>query len=101
MAQRIVVTGAAGQAGRAVVADLREHGYDVTATDVVVSAANRDEGMLKADLCDYGQAVEVLANHNAVVHLANIPAPGLSTPAVTFTTNVIENSRIPITNSTW
>ena len=80
MAQRIVVTGAAGQAGRAVVADLREHGYDVTPTDVVVSAANRDDGMLKADLCDYGQAVEVLAGQDAVVHLANIPAPGLSTP---------------------
>jgi nucleoside-diphosphate-sugar epimerase len=29
MAQRVCVTGASGQAGRAVVADLREHGYDV------------------------------------------------------------------------
>ena len=94
MAQRIVVTGAAGQAGRAVVADLRAHGYDVTATDVVVSAANRDEGMLKADLCDYGQAVEVLANQDAVVHLANIPAPGLSTPAVTFNTNITMNFNV-------
>jgi nucleoside-diphosphate-sugar epimerase len=94
MAQRIVVTGAAGQAGRAVVADLREHGYDVTATDVVVSAANRDDGMLKADLCDYGQAVEVLANQDAVVHLANIPAPGLSTPAVTFNTNITMNFNV-------
>jgi nucleoside-diphosphate-sugar epimerase len=94
MAQRIVVTGAAGQAGRAVVADLREHGYDVTPTDVVVSAANRDDGMLKADLCDYGQAVEVLANQDAVVHLANIPAPGLSTPAVTFNTNITMNFNV-------
>jgi len=94
MAQRIVVTGAAGQAGRAVVADLREHGYNVTATDVVVSAANRDEGMLKAELCDYGQAVEVLANQDAVVHLANIPAPGLSTPAVTFNTNITMNFNV-------
>lgn len=94
MAQRIVVTGAAGQAGRAVVADLREHGYQVTPTDVVVSAADRDEGMLKADLCDYGQAVEVLANQDAVVHLANIPAPELSTPAVTFNTNITMNFNV-------
>jgi len=94
MAQRIVVTGAAGQAGRAVVADLREHGYDVTSTDIVVSAASRDEGMLKADLCDYGQAVEVLAGADAVVHLANIPAPGLSTPAVTFNTNITMNFNV-------
>ena len=48
MAQRIVVTGAAGQAGRAVVRDLREHGYDVLATDTVVSGDDRGEGMLKA-----------------------------------------------------
>ena len=37
MAQRICVTGAAGQAGRAVVRDLLEHGYDVAATDIAVS----------------------------------------------------------------
>ena len=35
--------------------------------------------MLRADLTDYGQVVEALAGADAVVHLANIPAPGLST----------------------
>ncbi len=96
MAQRIVVTGAAGQAGRAVVADLREHGYEVTPTDIAVSRADLEDGMLKADLCDYGQAVEVLSEPgvNAVVHLANIPAPGLSTPAVTFNTNITMNFNV-------
>ena len=94
MAQRIVVTGAAGQAGRAVVTDLREHGYDVTPTDTVVSRADREDGMLKAELTDYGQAVEVLANADAVVHLANIPAPGLSTPAVTFNANITMNFNV-------
>src|SRR5690348_2093923 len=94
LARRIVVTGAAGQAGRAVVADLREHGYEVTPTDIAVSRADLEDGMLKADLCDYGQAVEVLANQDAVVHLANIPAPGLSTPAVTFNTNITMNFNV-------
>ena len=94
MAQRIVVTGAAGQAGRAVVADLREHGYDVLATDTIVRGVDRDEGMLKADLTDYGQAVEVLSGADAVVHLANIPAPGLSTPAVTFNANMAMNFNV-------
>ena len=94
MAQRICVTGAAGQAGRAVVAELLEHGYDVTPTDIVVSAADRDNGMLRADLTDYGQAVEVLSDVDAVVHLANIPAPGLSTPAVTFNTNMTMNFNV-------
>jgi nucleoside-diphosphate-sugar epimerase len=96
MVQRVCVTGASGKAGRAVVADLREHGYDVLATDAVVSLEDRDEGMLRADLTDYGQAVEALsqARAEAVVHLANIPAPGLSTPAVTFNSNITMNFNV-------
>jgi nucleoside-diphosphate-sugar epimerase len=93
MAQRVCVTGASGQAGRAVVADLREHGYAVTATDAVVSRDDRGE-ILQADLTDYGQAVEALAGIEAVVHLANIPAPGLSTPAVTFNSNITMNFNV-------
>jgi len=96
MVQRVCVTGASGKAGRAVVADLREHGYDVLATDAVVSGEDRDEGMLRADLTDYGQAVEALsqAGAEAVIHLANIPAPGLSTPAVTFNSNITMNFNV-------
>ena len=94
MAQRVCVTGASGQAGRAVVADLREHGYDVTPTDVAVTRADREDGMLQADLTDYGQALEALTGADAVVHLANIPAPGLSTPAVTFNSNITMNFNV-------
>jgi nucleoside-diphosphate-sugar epimerase len=94
MVQRICVTGASGQAGRAVVADLREHGYQVLTTDIAVSRADREDGMLQADLTDYGQAVETLTGADAVVHLANIPAPGLSTPAVTFNHNIAMNFNV-------
>jgi len=94
MAQRICVTGAAGQAGRAVVRDLREHGYEVAATDIVVAGEDRFEGMLRADLTDYGQAIEALRGADAVVHLANIPAPGLATPPVTFNTNMTMNFNV-------
>ena len=94
MAQRICVTGASGKAGRAVVSDLAEHGYDVAATDVVVSRADREADMLAADLTDYGQALEALHGADAVVHLANIPAPGLATPAVTFNANITMNFNI-------
>jgi nucleoside-diphosphate-sugar epimerase len=94
MAQRVCVTGAGGQAGRAVVADLREHGYEVVPTDVAVSRADREDGMLQADLTDYGQALETLTEADAVVHLANIPAPGLSTPAVTFNSNITMNFNV-------
>ena len=46
MAQRICVTGASGQAGRAVVTDLRKHGYQVQPTDVAVGPGYRDVGRL-------------------------------------------------------
>jgi nucleoside-diphosphate-sugar epimerase len=38
--------------------------------------------------------VEVLAGTDAVVHLANIPAPGIHTPAVTFNANMAMNFNV-------
>jgi len=78
------------------VAGLRAHGYRVTPVDVAVTRADRGDGMLKADLTDYGQAVEALSEPgaDAVVHLADIPAPGLNTPAVTFNRNITMNFNV-------
>jgi nucleoside-diphosphate-sugar epimerase len=92
---KICVTGSSGRAGRAVVADLTEHGHQVTGIDLV--PAWGDVGLaafLRADLTDYGQAVEVLAGVDAVVHLANIPAPGLRTPSETFNQNIVMNFNV-------
>jgi nucleoside-diphosphate-sugar epimerase len=117
MAQRVCVTGAAGQAGRAVVRELRGHGYDVVTTDIAVTAADRENGMLRADLTDYGQtlealqgaeatwraaaaglpsgqALDALRGADAVVHLANIPAPEIATPAATFNANITMNFNV-------
>jgi nucleoside-diphosphate-sugar epimerase len=91
---RICVTGASGTAGRATVAELRAHGHDVRATDVAPAPPDLAVPLLRADLTDYGQTVEVLHGMDAVVHLANIPAPGLHTPAVTFTANTAMNSNV-------
>ena len=92
--KRVCVTGATGKAGRAAVRELREHGYDVVATDAVVRAGDERGSVLRADLTDYGQATEVLRGADAAVHLANIPAPGLATPAVTFNANVSMNFNV-------
>jgi nucleoside-diphosphate-sugar epimerase len=91
---RICVTGATGKAGLATVLHLREHGHEVVATDIALSGDDVAAGVIAADLTDYGQATEVLRGTDAVVHLANIPAPGRSTPAVTFHANVAMNFNI-------
>lgn len=85
--KRIVVTGGSGKAGRAVVRDLLEHGYEVLNVDIV-PPPERQTTFLKADLTDSGQAFEVLVDADAVVHLAAIPAPGRETERVTFDVNM-------------
>jgi nucleoside-diphosphate-sugar epimerase len=92
--RRICVTGATGKAGRVTVTELREHGYEVVATDTALAGDDVAAGVLKADLTDYGQAAEALRGTDAVVHLANIPAPGRSTPAVTFNANMAMNFNV-------
>jgi len=95
---KVCVTGAAGRAGRAVVTDLFGGEHRVLATDMYMPP---DDGtvieqvdFLVADLTDYGQAFEVLKGMDAVIHLANIPAPGLRTPAVTFNNNITMNFNV-------
>jgi nucleoside-diphosphate-sugar epimerase len=94
MPKRICVTGASGKAGRVTVAELREHGYEVVATDLIPMHADQRTGLLRADLTDYGQTAEVLAGTDAVVHLANIPAPGMHTPVSTFHANMAMNFNV-------
>ncbi|MDQ4044133.1 MAG: NAD(P)-dependent oxidoreductase, partial [Chloroflexota bacterium] len=90
----IVVTGASGKAGQASVADLVAHGYTVSATDVLPPPGELEAPFIRADLTDYGQVAEVLHGAEAVVHLANIPAPQIYTPAVTINSNMAMNTNV-------
>jgi nucleoside-diphosphate-sugar epimerase len=92
---RVLVTGAAGKAGRAVVHDLLTHGFTVSGVDLKPPAYTSGAPFTSVDLTDYGQTVEALsaiddrvAGVDAVVHLAAIPAPGLRTNSTTFHTNM-------------
>ena len=111
---RVVVTGGSGKVGRACVADLLAHGYDVVNVDAVPPAVDNCP-FVQADLSDFGQAFEVLSevddrlrDIDALVHLAAIPAPGRNPNAVIFkvntlsTYNVFEAARrVGIRNIVW
>jgi nucleoside-diphosphate-sugar epimerase len=90
---RVEVTGGSGKAGRWVVRDLREHGHDVLNVDLVRDA-DGDGPSVAADLADAGQAIELIAGADAVVHLAAIPAPGLRSPAETFEINTLSTYNV-------
>ncbi|MFI5896721.1 NAD-dependent epimerase/dehydratase family protein [Actinoplanes sp. NPDC051513] len=107
---RIAVTGGTGKLGRAVVAGLRASGDEVINLD---AAAQRPD--IRIDLTDYGQTIEALTaiddrydSIDAVVHLAAIPAPGITGNAATFQNNIIATYNVfaaakaaGITNVVW
>jgi nucleoside-diphosphate-sugar epimerase len=90
---RIVVTGGSGKAGRAVVRDLVEHGYDVVNADVLAPAENRAP-LLRVDLTDLGETIEALRGADAVVHLAAIPAPRIRSVEKTFEINILSTYNV-------
>ena len=88
------MTGGSGKLGRAVVDELVAHGYEVVNLDLVPPRENRG-GFVQVDLTDFGRVLEALTGIDdkydrvdAVVHLAAIPAPGLTGNATTFTHNL-------------
>jgi len=90
----VVVTGGSGKLGRAVVSELIEHGWQVTVLDLTPTL-HPEASFVRVDLGDHGAVVDALTgiddrytSVDAVVHLAAIPAPGLTTNAATFDRNI-------------
>lgn len=92
--ERLTVTGASGKAGYAIANHLVDAGYDVLATDIVAPRAGLKTRFIRADLTQYGEAVEVLNGQHAVIHMANIPANNIYTESHTFNQNMLMNANV-------
>lgn len=90
---RIVVTGAAGRLGRAVVTLLREQGLDVLPIDSVEDRTGEVRCRL-IDLTDLGQVYGALAGTEAVIHLGAIPSPSVHAPEVVFRNNILSQFNV-------
>ena len=72
---KIVVTGAAGRVGRAVLADLKAAGdYAVTAADRILPPPGLAQQALLTDLSDSGSVYGALTGADAVIHLGAYPS---------------------------
>jgi nucleoside-diphosphate-sugar epimerase len=97
---RVVVTGGSGKLGRACVSELLQRGWEVVNLDRVASAQPACP-FVRVDLTDYGMTLEALSaiddrysGVDAVVHLAAIPAPGLTGNAATFSNNLMSTYHV-------
>jgi nucleoside-diphosphate-sugar epimerase len=89
---RIVVTGAGGNVGRHVIAELSSRGHEVAAVDRVGRPDAVAEGVRSWTVGDVGDphlmaGVMIAARPEALIHLAAIPRPTLGTPLEVFATN--------------
>ena len=87
---RIVVTGAAGRIGRALLSDLLEHGHAVVAVDRVApreAPATDAVTWHRGDARDEALLARAVDGADALIHLAAIPTPLLGTPREVFATN--------------
>jgi nucleoside-diphosphate-sugar epimerase len=88
----VAVTGSSGKLGRCAVAALRADGHRVVGLDINVPIAPGRH--IRCDCTDFGQVMGALSGidttggkPDAVVHLAGIPMPGLTTDHQAFEVN--------------
>ena len=87
--EQVLITGASGKLGRAVVREMVEHGYGVVAIDRVRPREPHPEGVrtVEIDLLDIGQVAGAMARCDAVIHLGAIPNPYDHADEVVFRNN--------------
>jgi nucleoside-diphosphate-sugar epimerase len=92
---KVLVTGAHGKVGRALVPALMRAGHDVRATDLTLPTWDRLEDPRQAedywqvDLTDVGSVDALVRGCDAVAHTAAIPQPLHHAPSVVFGNNLM------------
>jgi nucleoside-diphosphate-sugar epimerase len=87
--RRVLVTGASGNIGAAVTAELAARGVRVTGLAIDGEAPPGADRFVRADATDAAAIRDALEGADAVVHLAAIPHPSIDTPYAVFRTNVV------------
>ena len=86
---KIFVTGGQGKVGRFVVQELLNSAHEVTVFDRVPGPERGAVRYLVGDIQHLGQVIEAMHGADAVIHLAAIHNPNITTATVTYQTNVI------------
>jgi UDP-glucose 4-epimerase len=92
---KVLITGAHGKVGRALVPALMRAGHDVRATDLARPQFDRVEDprqardYVQADLTDAGACYVLARGCDAVIHTAAIPQPIHNPPHVVFDNNLL------------
>lgn len=96
---RVLVTGAHGKVGRALVPRLTAAGHEVRASDLTRPNWDREEpgeppDYVQADLTDAGVAYPLVEGCEVVVHTAAIPQPIHNAPHVVFGNNMLSTFNV-------
>ena len=89
MTEHVLVTGAAGRIGRAVLAHLAESGIGATALVLADPGDLAARHVVVGDAADPATVRKALEGTDAVIHLAAIPTPERNTPQEVFGTNTM------------
>jgi nucleoside-diphosphate-sugar epimerase len=86
---RVLVTGASGKLGQAVVAELLAHEYDVVGADLASppGGGHRAFQFAQIELSDVDQVAGAISGAEAVIHLGAIPGPNRHPGEVVFGNN--------------
>ncbi|MFZ3577220.1 NAD-dependent epimerase/dehydratase family protein [Virgibacillus sp. DJP39] len=90
---KVVITGGSGLLGPSVIEEFLQHGYEVLNVDQQLPKNPLCE-TITADLTNLGEAYDVLAGADAVVHLAAIPRAYMFPADVTFRNNTMTTYNI-------